>query len=192
MSDKVINIDLLTIESAPEKSKEILQAAEDKLGFVPNMYKYFANSPALFQTYAKGYEAFRNDTGFSPAEQEVVFLTASVENDCHYCKAAHAFLANSTSNVPEQVTDAILHGKEITDEKLNALHKLTLKVIEKKGWLSRSDIEEFTSAGYEEKNVLDVITGVAVKTLSNFTNHITQVPIDDAFKGEEEAAETAG
>ena len=80
---------------------------QKKMGFIPNMYKYFANAPALFKAYRAGYEAFRKDTGFSPAEQEVVFLTVSVKNDCHYCEAAHGFLARTSSKVPQPVIDAI-------------------------------------------------------------------------------------
>jgi len=36
--------------------------------------------------------------------------------------------------------------------------------------------------GYNPEHVMDVLVGVAQKTMSNFTNHIAQTPLDDAFK----------
>ncbi len=35
--------------------------------------------------YMHGYETLREQSGFTPAEQEVVFLTISRENGCGYC-----------------------------------------------------------------------------------------------------------
>ncbi|HHP7240031.1 MAG TPA: carboxymuconolactone decarboxylase family protein [Cyclobacteriaceae bacterium] len=181
--EKIINLELLEKDQAPEKSKTILEKTEKSMGMIPNMYKGFANSPALFQAYAESYRAFREDTGFTPPEQETVFLTVSVVNDCHYCKSAHTFLAKNVSKLSEDVYNAILNSSSIPDTKLAALSKLTKTIVEKKGWLDRSDIEEFTAAGYSEKNVMDVIAGVGTKLFSNYMNHIFQTPIDDMFKG---------
>jgi hypothetical protein len=36
-----------TTETAPEKSKEILESVKSKLGFVPNLYAVMAESPEL-------------------------------------------------------------------------------------------------------------------------------------------------
>ncbi len=180
--EKVIDLQPQSIESAPEGSKEILENAQKKMGFIPNMYKYFANSPALFKAYTEGYNAFRADSGFSPAEQEVVFLTVSVTNKCHYCEAAHGFLAKTSSKVPQEVIEAILSNTPIPDKKLAALSQITKAILAKNGWLDRPDIEAFTSAGYSEKNVFDVIAGVGVKLFSNYMNHITQTPIDPVFQ----------
>jgi AhpD family alkylhydroperoxidase len=62
------------------------------------MYAVMANSPGLLETYATGYAAFREASGFTPAEQEVVLLTVSHENGCEYCVAAHSFLADQVSS----------------------------------------------------------------------------------------------
>jgi len=44
------------------------------------MYGAMANEPALFEAYAAGDAALRRECGFSPVEQEVVFLAISREN----------------------------------------------------------------------------------------------------------------
>ena len=42
-----------TIESAPENSKPLLQAAKDTYSFVPNLLGNMASSPALLEGYIR-------------------------------------------------------------------------------------------------------------------------------------------
>jgi alkylhydroperoxidase family enzyme len=67
------------------------------------------------------------------------------------------------------------------DAKLYALSIFTKAMVEKRGWASQEDLDTFFEAGYDESHVLGVVTGIAVKTLSNYSNHLTQPEIDDAF-----------
>jgi len=45
------------------------------------------------------YKLFREQSGFSAVEQEGVFLATSRENECDYCMAARAFVAEAILNV---------------------------------------------------------------------------------------------
>ena len=40
-----------TIESAPQKSKPLLETSKKSLGFVPNLYGVFAESPETLEAY---------------------------------------------------------------------------------------------------------------------------------------------
>jgi alkylhydroperoxidase family enzyme len=73
---------------------------------------------------------------------------------------------------------ALRDGSPIPDAKLQALRK----VVTERGFLSDGDIEAFLKAGYSKANVFDVIAGVALKVMSNYTNHITHTPLDDFMK----------
>ena len=86
------------------------------------------------------------------------------------------------SKVPVDVTDAIRNNTEIPDSKLNALSVFSRQVVAKRGLPSQDDINYFLNAGYTEDNILGVITGVGVKTMSNYFNHVFNTPIDNAFK----------
>lgn len=44
----------------------VLGKVKDRLGRIPNLYARMANMPGLYETYRTGYEAFRQDSGFSP------------------------------------------------------------------------------------------------------------------------------
>ncbi len=170
-----------TIADAEPRAKAALDAAQKSLGFVPNMYAGMANAPGLLDTYLHGYQQFREASGFTPAEQEVVFLTISRTNGCTYCVAAHSLIADQMSKVPPAVTDAIRDGREVADAKLAALSRFTRVMVETRGLPSARDVDAFLSAGYSERQVLEIILAIAVKTISNYSNHLFHAPVDAMF-----------
>ena len=172
-----------TLENADPRAKAVLEKAKAQVGFIPNMYAGMANSPGLLETYLDGYQRFRKGSGFTPAEQEVVFLTISRGNGCDYCMAAHSMLADQKSKVPPQVTEAIREGRQVPDPKLAALSAFTATMLASSGLPLRADVQAFLAAGYEERHVLEIILGIAVKTLSNYSNHLFHTPLDEMFEG---------
>lgn len=183
MTYKVKTLPLHTIETAPDKAKPLLAQAKSQLGFVPNMYGAMANEPPLLDAYFSGYASFRAESGFSPIEQEVIFLTISRENGCEYCVAAHSLVADAMSKVPTPVTDAIRDRRSVPDSKLSVLVDFAAKMVSSRGRPTDADVEVFRAAGYSERNILGVILAISVKTLSNYTNHIFHTPLDEAFAG---------
>jgi uncharacterized peroxidase-related enzyme len=169
--------------SVPALSQEILDQAKKNLGFVPNMYTKMANNPALIDAYTYAYNTFRAHSGFNSVEQEVVFLTVAYENNCEYCVAAHSFVGDMMTKVPTEVTDAIRNGIEIPDVKLEALSKLTRSLNAKRGFVDQEEVDAFLLAGFTESHILGIITGIAAKTMSNYSNHITNPEVDAAFAG---------
>lgn len=170
-----------TAETAHPDAGPLLEQSAARLGFLPNMYARMANSPGLIATYLDGYARFRANSGFTPAEQEVVFLTISHDNGCDYCVAAHSMIAERVSKVPPAVTAAIRDGGPIPDAKLAALHAFTQVLQNTRGLPSISEVQAFLAAGYAERQVLEIILAIAVKTLSNYANHLFHTPVDAAF-----------
>ncbi len=181
-------------ENTPdEKARNLLQQARQKLGMVPNMYANMANLPALLESYAFAYERFRQEGGFDPAEQEVIFLTISRENQCHYCVAAHSFLADNFSGVPKETLQAIREGKPVKDARLGALHRFVQGMVRQRGWVSQEEVDAFLEAGFTEKHILGIVLAIAVKTISNYSNHLFQTPVEapfDAYAWNPQAATT--
>lgn len=171
----------LTIENAEPEAQDLLDVAKKKMGFVPNMYYAMANSAGLLDTYMHGYNVFREKSGFSSVEQELVFLAISQSNGCEYCMAAHSFMAEGASGVPSDVTAAIREGNPVPEEKLSALHRFTQLMVTTRGLPDRFEVDAFLSAGYAEKDILEVILAIAVKTISNYTNHIFHTDVDKVF-----------
>ncbi len=183
MSNNTYQIGLKPVEMdhANPKQQEILQRAKKANGMVPNMYKNMVNLPGLQDTYDTGYHKFREESGFTPAEQEVVLLTISIANSCDYCTAAHSYLAENVSKTPKDVIEAIRQGKEIEDDKLRALHQFTKVMNESRGNPTPEEAKKFLDAGYSENQILAIILAQAVKTISNYSNHIFHTEVDEAF-----------
>lgn len=161
--------------------KQVLDKARAQVGFIPNMYANMANAPAVLDTYLHGYGLFRSESGFTPPEQEVVFLAASQANGCDYCTAAHSMIADLKSKVPKDTLDAIRAGRRIPDARLAALYRLTADMVRTHGRPSEGVVQEFRDAGFEERQLLYVVLALAVKTLSNFSNHAMATEVDERF-----------
>ena len=169
-----------TTETAPEGSKEILAGAQKSLGFIPNLYGIMAEAPSALKAYNGLSDNFEKSS-FTATEKQIVLLATSYVNECNYCMAVHSTVAQMYK-VSQDVIDALRNNKPITDPKLEALRKFTNAIVEKRGWVSDKEINEFISAGYSKAQVLEVVVGVTQKTLSNYINHIVKTPLDAAFE----------
>lgn len=167
--------------SATGAQKEVLDRAKQQVGFIPNMYANMVNAPAVLDTYLHGYGLFRSESGLTPAQQEVVFLAVSQSNGCSYCTAAHSMIADKMSGVPRPVLDAIRAGEPIPDAKLAALFALTQEMVKTQGRPSAGGVRAFLDAGYQEKDMLYIVLAIAVKTLSNYSNHAFATQVDERF-----------
>lgn len=166
-------------KSAPEDAQETLAQAKEKYGFVPNLLGTMANAPTLLKGYVALNELF-SKTSLSPTEQQVVLLTVSRENECAYCVAAHSKIA-AMHKLPDDVITALRDDKTLPDIKLEALSTFTQLVVVSKGWPKDEEVTSFLKAGFNPQQVLEVVLGVGLKILSNYTNHISRVVLDSAF-----------
>lgn len=169
------------LDTAPAGAKETLAAASKAYGFVPNLLAVMAEAPALLKGY-RSLNGIFEETSFSPTERQIVLLTTSYENGCDYCVAAHSVIAGM-QQVPDDVVQAIRDNKPIADHKLEALRRFVTAIVKSRGWPSATDTSAFHEAGYTRRHALEVVLGVGMKMLSNYTNHIADTPLDQAFAG---------
>lgn len=172
-----------TGSDAPAQSKAMLTAVGNKYGFVPNLFGALAEAPSTLEAYIALGGALEKSS-FSPAEQQVVLIATSAENGCTYCVAAHSLVAKHMVKVDVAVVDALRNKTTIPDRKLQALAVFTRALVANRGKAGGKTLEDFIAAGYSKQQVLEVILGVAMKTLSNYANELMHTPLDDAFKPE--------
>ncbi len=184
-----INSDLsfceITIENAKADVKSVLEEAKKRIGYIPNIYGMMANSSGLLDTYTAGDKSFRSKSLFTNCEKEIIYLTISKENACAYCVAVHSTLADTMSKVPKSITNAIRDSELVEDEKINILVSFTRTMVVSRGQPTNHDIEQFLSVGYSQFHILDIIHAIAVKTMSNYSNHLFQTPVDKVFSERE-------
>ncbi|NUT49819.1 MAG: carboxymuconolactone decarboxylase family protein [Saccharothrix sp.] len=169
--------------TADEAARPLLEAGKKRLGFVSSLNGVMAESPELLA----GYNALAEQFGKSslPANaKHVVWITTSVVNGCEYCVAAHSTIALK-QGVDAEVVAALRANKPVADDALEAVRRLTELVVTDRGWVDEREVEAFLAAGHTRRHVLDVILGVGMKTLSNYTNHIAHTPLDPAWQDQE-------
>jgi uncharacterized peroxidase-related enzyme len=172
---------LHTKETAPDASKPVIGQVEKAYGFFPNLYAVFAESPVAISTYLHISGQLKEHGALTPEEQQIVMLAVSETNGCDYCVAAHSMMA-AMSRVPEETIREVREGKEPADPKQAALVRFAKAVLEHRGWVPENEQEAFLAAGYGTRHVLDILSILALKTLSNYTNHLAKTPLDSAFE----------
>jgi len=155
-------------------NQAIFDKLQKGLGFVPNLYAYFAKN----ETALGDYLAFQNRRStLSAKEREVVNLVTSQINGCRYCQSAHTVIAKSHGFTDEQLLE-IRKGRASFDPKVDALARFTSSVVENRGKASEESKEAFFAAGYTEANLIDVVIVVGDKIISNYIHNLTEFEID--------------
>jgi len=173
----------LTVATAPEASKPILENIQKGYGFVPNLMATFATSPAVLQGYLAMDASFEKGT-FTPVERQLILLAASEENKCGYCAAAHSTIAKAFLHAPAETIDAVRDGKPLADKKQNALVNLVREIVRERGFASSATVNAFLAAGYEKPQLMELLLGVALKTVSNYLDRLSPATLDQAFAAE--------
>ena len=168
-----------TPETAPQAARPILDGAKRKFGFVPNLLGALAEAPAALEAYVTLSDVLARSS-FTATEREIVLIAVSARNGCDYCVAAHSTIAG-LQKVPDDVIAALRDGRPIADSRLEALRRFAETLVETRGWASDEDVQAFLAAGFTREHVLEVVLGLAFKTISNYANHLIGTPLDDAF-----------
>ncbi len=173
------------------ESRVLLEQVKRELGFVPNLLACLAHSPTALNAYVAADAAFQRGT-LTAAEQQIVLLAASSENDCPYCTSAHSALAKFFLNVPGDVIVAVQANRPLPDPKLDALVNLTRQVVSRRGHVRSQTIATFLNAGYSKGQLLEVLVGVGLKTISNYFDHISAIEIDAEFSDDDSGKAASG
>ena len=110
----------------------------------------------------------------------MVWQSINVEHACHYCVPAHTWIANDMG-VSDDITDALRNETPLPNARLEALRTFTLNVVRNRGIVDDKAVQAFLNAGFTQRQILEVILGVAQKVMSNYTNHLVQTPVDGVF-----------
>ena len=169
--------------SAPTASADFLNGVQKAWGFVPNLHRVLAESPAALEAYTTLW-SIAEKTGFTVQERNIVYLAIIYENECTYCMAGHTNLSRM-AKVDNDAIAAVREGRPIADPKLEALRQFAAKVTRQRGFVTEADVAAFKAAGYDNRAALDVLVLGATKLISNSTNHLAQTPNDSFMKGAE-------
>lgn len=161
-----------TPETATLEAKTILENIQSNYGFVPNLFAYMAEAPTTIEAYLALNQLIEK-TSLTPAQQQLALLAVSVQNECGFCSVAHQAFAKMKGTEAQSI-EAITEGKPIDNASDQALVTLVTSIVKNRGFVPDDDLSAFTSAGFTKQNIFELILIVTIKTLSNYSNHLTQ------------------
>ena len=161
-------------EEVTSNNQEIFDTLEKAVGFVPNLFATYAHSENALGNYLNLSNA---KTSLKTKEKEVVNLAVSQVNNCVYCLSAHTAIGKMNGFTDEQILE-LRAGNASFDNKLDALAKLAKNITENRGATDSQVLENFFEAGWTKENLIDTIVLVGDKTISNYINNTTEIPVD--------------
>ncbi|WP_433389223.1 carboxymuconolactone decarboxylase family protein [Micromonospora sp. KLBMP9576] len=165
-----------TADTAPAAARATIEAVRRRLGHLPAAVGLMAESPELLTGFLTVNGIF-DTCALGPVEREVVVLTVATRNECHLCVAMHTATLTRQDAAPELI-GALRAGTPLPDDRLEALRRFTVAVLDHRGAVPEAQLTAFLSAGYQPRHALDVVLGVGTYTISTLANRLTGAPLD--------------
>jgi uncharacterized peroxidase-related enzyme len=163
-------IEPLKPEHVPADSKPTLDAFTKNIGFTPNMMATFATSPIAFNGWAGLFGAMSK--ALDVKTRDSIGLAVSEVNGCNYCLTVHSYTAKHMAKLEDD--EIILARKgHATDPKRDAAIQFAKRVIETRGKVRDADVAVVRDAGYTDANMIEIVGLVAMYTLTNFVNNVS-------------------
>ena len=182
MPEPVVRLDALTrrpstwLRVPPEDGladevRALHEAPLEKLGFIPNVLRFYALRPGHLLRWNEHYEELmKGDSGLSKAEREMIAVVVSVANSCRYCIAAHSAALRKLTKNPA-LADAIAadHTQAPIDPRVRAILDYALKLTRQPAGMTEADIDVLHAVGLSDEDVMDV---AEVTGMFNMTNRM--------------------
>ena len=165
--------------TAPAEAAAVLSAARERYGFVPNLAAYIAESPLVLGAVLELSEQF-DHSSLSAQEQQLVLITVSALHGCSYCKTAHTALGKK-AGMSDATLKSLIAFERLEDPRLEALRVFTIAVVEQRGRVDELTIRAFLNAGFSKAQVFEVVLGIAMKTITNYSNHLAGAEPNQEF-----------
>lgn len=162
-------------EDIPEASQPVLDKVNKVLGFVPNMHRVMAISPAALT----GWVALMGSlsTTLDVKTRHGIGLAVSEADGCNYCLGAHSYIAHNLTKMDiDEIT--INRAGKSADPKRQTAIMFAKRLIETAGKVSDEEFEAVRDAGWSDANIIEMIALSAQFLLTNFVNNAVQTPID--------------
>ncbi len=162
-------------DQANPKAREMLAAAEKKLGMVPNLFATMANSPAVLEAYL-GFSGALAKSAISARLREQIALVVGEANRCDYCLAAHAALGRLAGLSDEEIADSRTGNSP--DSKAQAVLRFAQKLVRDRGFVSDDDVNALRKVGLGDPEISEVVAVVALNLFTNYFNHVAGTEVD--------------
>jgi uncharacterized peroxidase-related enzyme len=165
-----------TIDTAPEKSRPLLEAVKKQIGSAPNLFRVVSHSPAALQGYLAMSGALATGE-LDAATRERIALAVAEVNGCSYCLSAHTYIGKHMAKLSDAEIAASRAGGS-SDPTADAAVRFAVKVTRMRGHVSDEDLRAVRAAGLNDAQVVEIVQHVALNTWTNYINEVAGTAID--------------
>jgi len=160
----------------PDKTDGQIREIFKKLVMVPNVLCMMANSGPVLENYTH-FHYTQASYKLSEKFRKMVSLAVSEFNECSYCIALHTSTAIDAGTLTEaECIDA--RKMSSMDPKINTMLRFTREVLENRGKVNADSIKDIKKQGFNDQEIIEIISVVSFITLANLTANIGEPELD--------------
>jgi len=171
------------LNELPEDLRTLILEVQEKTGFIPNVFLALAHRPDECRAFFAMHDALMLRKGnLSKAEKEMIVVTVSAGNECHYCVVAHGAILRivaKNSLLADQL--AINYRKADITPRQRAMLDFAVKVSQASATIGDEDFERLRSHGFDDEDMWDIGGISAFFCLSNRMANLTSMRPNEEF-----------
>ena len=152
-----------------DKTEELLGQVRMKLGFVPELMRVLAHSPAALA----GYLSLRDNlsTGRLPVQlREQIAMTVAAINACDACLASHTRFGREAGLAEDEIKAA--RHMTSADPASAAALRFARILLDARGHVLDADMAVVRAAGFDDLAIIEITATVALNLFANLVNNL--------------------
>ncbi len=154
----------------PEDIRARILEAQEKAGFIPNVFLALARRPAEWRAFFAYHDALmlKEEGSLTKGEREMIVTATSAANQCLYCVVAHGAILRIYEKKP-MVADqvAVNYRKADITPRQRAMLDFAMKVSQRSHEIEDRDFELLHAHGFDDEDIWDIAAITAFFGLSN-------------------------
>ncbi|MDF1831045.1 MAG: peroxidase-related enzyme [Porticoccaceae bacterium] len=171
------------LSELPDDLRTSILEVQEKTGFIPNVFLTLAHRPDECRAFFAMHDALMLRKGnLTKAEKEMIVVTVSGGNECHYCVVAHGAILRivaKNSLLADQL--AINYRKADIAPRQRAMLDFAMKVSQASGAIDDEDFARLHDHGFDDEDIWDIGGISAFFCLSNRMANLTSMRPNEEF-----------
>lgn len=161
---------------ATGETRELLDAAQQTLGRLPNFVRTLASSPAALKVWLESYRALTGGQ-LDPELRERLALGVADFNDSAYCLNVHTFLAKHRAQFSDE---AIQESRRFSssDPRTDAALTFARALLERRGGVSDAEVERVRAAGYSDGEIAEIVMYVGLNLQIDYLTTVADTEME--------------
>lgn len=167
--ERIMALDAGPQDALDPETKAYFAKCEEKLGFVPNVFKAYAFDSTKLKTFmAMADELMLGESGLSKLEREMIAVAVSAINHCHYCLTSHGAAVRQRAGDPE-MGELIAQNYRAAElpRRQKAMLDFAAKLTETPAKVEEEDREHLRRAGFSDRDIWDISAVAGFYNMSN-------------------------